>query len=504
MDEIVGREAISIGSFPELRYLGLKCWALADVEKVFRYSIALESLELELQEAVPDVFGHLKNLRDFRLKCSGLENNLANSWGELTTLEYLLLSATDHTSELKITLDLQADQRSLEITLKGQLGPPGIFEPLPVFLTRVEKFILVCEHGYTTTVARNMINLKHLAITVQSQQPVQDSFGRLRNLRKFKLVCSGAENSLVESLRNMTNLEVLVIAAHSQQQPVQDIFGHLQRLRKFKLLCGRVENNLMGSLHKLTSLEQLHLSSKHESAELGIKNGTFRVRQGAKFPDDNDWFLYLAGLHPLKIRLKGQHAESSILEALPVYLWKIDRLDLKCEHGAQTALVRNMINLESFQIVVEGPGAVPDVFGALQKLREFTLSCHAVMDSLERSFVALSSLELLELKCTKIERLPHAFGCFSTLEHLWISCPSLRALPLTVGNFVRLRTLRIFFTGLQSLPDSIGQLSQLEQLSVFGCNHLQTLPESLGQLSRLITLKVYSVWTTMVFMLFLL
>ncbi|KAL3690416.1 hypothetical protein R1sor_016725 [Riccia sorocarpa] len=544
--DIVGKQAISVGSCPQLRSLLLKCRAIADLADVFRYSTALESLDLELEEVVPDIFGHLKNLQDLRLECSGLENNLVESWGKLTRLEFLI--SKDRTSELKVTLDLRSDRRNLEISLKGQPGSPGIFEPFPVLLTRVENFTLMCEHGSTTALARNMINLNHFAL--HGQQPVQDIFGCLRNLREFELECSDVENGLVESFRNMMKLEELTIVLHGQQT-VRDIFGHLQNLQKFKLVCNSIENslveslgnmisleylsitvqgqqivrdtflhlqklrrfrlvcsgienNLMGSLGKLTSLE-LHVKAKHESAELEIKYRKWPVYNSDNthssdsdhdsFDEEYDkeknkeYHEAVLDSQPLKIRLKGQQAESSILEPLPLFLRTVGELDLKCEHGAQTAVVRNMIHLESLQVVVEGSGAVPDVFGGLQKLRYFILKCHAVEDNLERSFGPLSSLQALDLRCETMERFPHALQCFSTLVHLCISCPSLRALPPMVGNFIGLRSFNIFASGLESLPDSLGQLL-LRKLSMFGCNHLTTLPESLGELSTLVTLKV--------------
>ncbi|KAL3690367.1 hypothetical protein R1sor_016676 [Riccia sorocarpa] len=618
MDEIMGSEAISVGSFPKLRFFAMRCWMIADMGELFRGSTALESLKLVLKEAVPDIFGHLRNLREFRLTCSGLENSLGQSWGKLNSLEFLSLSSKDRTSKLQVTLDLLSHPRRLRFNLKGQLAPPGIFEPLPVFLTEVEDFKLKCEHGSTTALARNMTNLKHLAVTVHGQEPVPDIFGRLRtleeftlicngvenslvesmrniinvekltilirgqqtvldvfghleklrkfsltctyiennlvessrnmtdledltielkgqqavgdvfghlnNLREFTLVCSGVENSLVESFRNLTNLEGLTIELKGQQavgdvfahleklrkfsltctyienslvesfrnmtnledltielkghQAVGDVFGHLINLRECRLVCSGVENNLLVSLGKWTSLEALHVSSKHESAELEIM---YSCRDE-----------YSDCLHDpsLEITLKGQQVESRILEPLPVFLRKVDTLDLRCEQGAQTAVVRNMIHLKSFEIVVDGPGAVPDVFGDLQKLEDFTLECHAVEDNLEGSFGTLTSLERLDLSCKTMECFPYVFGCFSTLEYLRISCPSLPELPITVGNFIQLRTLWIGPTELQSLPDSVGQLSQLEELTIVDCNHLTTLPESLGHLQRLIRLQV--------------
>ncbi|KAL3690379.1 hypothetical protein R1sor_016688 [Riccia sorocarpa] len=126
VDEIMGRQAISVGSFPKLRFFKVKCWMIADKGKVFRGSTVLESLQLELKEAAPDIFGHLGNLRELSLTCSGMENNLVESWGKLTSLEYLSLSSKDRTSKLEVTLDLRTPNRSLYFNLKGQLAPPGI------------------------------------------------------------------------------------------------------------------------------------------------------------------------------------------------------------------------------------------------------------------------------------------------------------------------------------------------------------------------------------------
>ncbi|KAL3685002.1 hypothetical protein R1sor_003024 [Riccia sorocarpa] len=271
------------------------------------------SAYLKLEERVPDTFGHLKNLRDFRLKCSGLENNLVESWGKLTSLEYLVLTSKDRTSKLEVMLDLQSDRRSLEISLRGQLGPPGIFDPFPVFLTRVENFVLVCEHGCTTAVARNMINLKDLTIEVEGPQPVRDSFGRLRNLQKFKLVCKGIENSLVESLGNMISLEDLTIEVEGPQ-PVRDIFGHLQRRRRFHLVCRGIENNLVESWGKLTSLEYLLLRSKDRTSELKVMLDLQSDRRS------------------LDISLRGQLGPPGIFEPFPVFLRELKvMLDLQSD-----------------------------------------------------------------------------------------------------------------------------------------------------------------------------
>ncbi|KAL3690368.1 hypothetical protein R1sor_016677 [Riccia sorocarpa] len=306
--EVMGRQAVPVGSLPKLRVFKMKCGMIADMAAVFRGSTVLDSLRLELEEAVPDIFGNLGNLREFYLTCSGL----VESWGKLSSLEYLSLSSKDRTSKLQVTLDLRSHRRSLHFNLEGQLAPPGIFEPLPVFLTKVEDFRLECEHGSTTALARNMINLKHLAVTVLGQEPVPDIFGRLRNLEEFTLICYGVENSLVESMRNIINVEKLTILIRGQQtvldvfghleklrefsltctyienslvesfrnmtnleyltielmgqQAVRDVFGHLNSLRKFKMACSGVENNFLISLEKCTSLEELDISSKHEAS----------------------------------------------------------------------------------------------------------------------------------------------------------------------------------------------------------------------------------------------
>ncbi|KAL3698348.1 hypothetical protein R1sor_012424 [Riccia sorocarpa] len=120
---------------------------------------------------------------------------------------------------------------------------------------------------------------------------------------------------------------------------------------------------------------------------------------------------------------------------------------------------KNMIGLESLEIKARGSQAVPDIFGDLQKLCIFKLTCEAMESSLVESLGRLSSLEELDLVCKTVERLPDVFGCFSTLKTLLIESPSLQALPDTFGNFVELTTLHISTSGLRTLPDTFAQLS---------------------------------------------
>ncbi|KAL3690452.1 hypothetical protein R1sor_016761 [Riccia sorocarpa] len=380
----------------------------------------------ELEEAVPDVFGHLKNLRNFHLLCRGLENNLVESWGKLSSLEYLRIESKGQTSLLEVTLDLRSDPRRLRINLKGELAPPGIFEPLPAFLTKAETFGLVCEHGSTTAIARNMISLKHLDVTVHGEQPFQDTFRRLRNLRKFEFVCSGVENNLVESLGTMINLEYLTMKIQGQQivadtfghlqklrrfqlvcsgvenslveslgnmmnleylsieirgqQVVQDIFGHLQKLRWFHLVCSGVENSLMGSLGKLSSLEYLRVESKGQTSLLEV---TLDLRSGPR---------------RLRINLKGELAPPGIFEPLPAFLTKVETFGLVCEHGSTTAIVRNMISLEHLDVTVHGEQPVQDIFKRLRNLRKFKLVCGSMENNLVESLGNMINLEDLTIE----------------------------------------------------------------------------------------------------------
>ncbi|KAL3698670.1 hypothetical protein R1sor_012746 [Riccia sorocarpa] len=426
IDEIVSKQAISFDSFPHLQVLQMRCWAIADLPRAFRGLTALKSLELHLEEpqAVPDVFGHLDNLRRLRLRCHGLENSLVESLGKLTNLEILRLESEDRTSELDITLDSE----SLRIEIQGQLAPPGILEPLVVYLSRVEVFDLVHKHGSIPDFGHlqnlrsirvtckgvedslleglgNMINLEHLGITIQGQQTVGDVFGGLPNLRTFMLVCNCVENSLVKSFKNMINLEELIITIRGQQT-VRDIFGHLQKLRKFELDCSDIENSLVESLANMINLEDL------------------------------------------SIQVKGEHLTT-----------------------------------------------LPESLGQLAQLRKFSLSHYNHLTTLPESLGQLYQLRELSLShCNHLITLPESLGQLYQLRKLSISdCNHLTTLPESLGQLSQLSDLSISDCNqLTTLPHTVGQLSSLLFLTVHNCRLVEALPDSIGQLLSLVCLDLKS------------
>ncbi|KAL3690431.1 hypothetical protein R1sor_016740 [Riccia sorocarpa] len=472
IDTIVGRQAISVGSFLQLRRFSMRCWGIADLPALFQVSTALELVDVTLEEAVPNLFRHL-----------------VQSWGKMTSLEYLKLTSEDE--KLRVSLDLRSDRRSLEISLKGQLGSPVIFEPPPMFLTRVENFDLVCEDRSVVALASHMINLKHLAITVSGEQPVQDIFGRLRNLRKFKLVCTGVENSLVQSLESMTSLEDLTMQVEGPQA-VQDVFGQLHNLRKFRLVCSGIENSLMHSLENMTSLEDLTMEVKGPQAVHDVFGQLHNLRRFRLVCSGIENSLMhslenMTSLEDLTMEVEGPQAVQDVFGHLQK-LQKLRKFRLVCscvENGLAESL-KNMINLEDLDVVIRGQQTVRDIFGHLKKLRKIRLVCSGMENNLVESWGKMTSLEYLflrlegptsELKGTLDLRFDRrSLGiCLNEVE-------GPQALWDIFGHLEKLRKFRLVCSCVEnSLAESMINLEDLD-VEIRG---QQTAPDIFGHLEKL-------------------
>ncbi|KAL2623541.1 hypothetical protein R1flu_003746 [Riccia fluitans] len=467
VDAIVGRQVIHIGSFRQLRVFKMSCWAIAHLANVFRELIALEKLGLRCEGilALPDTLGSLASLKDLRLGCpvellpdtlgnlTNLERldlefpiqSLPASFSNLTRLNHLFLRCEYASTSFSVRSS-RLDKGSVEIGVRGHQAVLDVIPHLQWFLTKVKTLNLLCDHGSTAVLVRNMINLECLEICVKGQQAVPD------------------------------------------------VFEDLQKLRRFELRCCTVENNLVQSFRSFTRLEHLDLRIQDGSKALAVTNYD---------PDDTDF-----SVKTLKITLKGLQVVPDIFWNLQKFWIKFKTVKLHCEYGTTAVVVRNMINLESLEIESDGPEAVPDVFGGLRELRKFTLHCGAVQNNLAESFAGLSSLKDLRLRWKSVEQLPSAssdaglrslpdsFGHLPQLQKLAISglgCDLLTTLPDSLGQLSNLLRLDLrCLENLQVLPKTTWHLSHLQSLYLLDLLNLKVIPEELGNLHSLQVLEVHS------------
>ncbi|KAL3689102.1 hypothetical protein R1sor_015411 [Riccia sorocarpa] len=269
----------------------------------------------------------------------------------------------------------------------------------------------------------------------------------------------------------------------------------LRHLSTLKIRECRAARNWPTSLRELTNLRRLELSLIDEPFELPITFGNLTNLEHlsircCKITSVPSSLQNLTNLRILEVDdVIGTEAIPNVIR----FLRHLQILELKC-CGIVDLLdgLRELTALRELSLIC--PEAVPDIFGHLQKLRIFKVTCGAMENSLIESLERLSSLEELDLDCRTVERLPDVFGCFSTLKTLRIQCPSLQALPDTFGNFVQFNTVHISASGPLRLPDSFAQRSQLRVSQLIGCNtlttshpgyHMQHLPETIWQMSHL-------------------
>ncbi|KAL3698420.1 hypothetical protein R1sor_012496 [Riccia sorocarpa] len=397
---------------------------------------------LKLENCINVDLGGLNELRRLRIlkisQCRAIRN-WPTSLRELKNLKLLELVAIAEPFELP-----------------GTLGN----------LTNLEHlYIDQCKVGYIPSSLQHLTNLRVLKVSeVVGRQPIPDILRFLRRMEILHLKCWGVVN-LMDALREMTALTELHLECEGIQE-LPDTLGNLTNLEKLQLRCP-IEC-LPGSFANLTRIETLKLEGSFGMVKMcAAKRCVVRLREDEI-------------VHPI----------SPLLCSLQGFMTKQKGLRVDCQHGMSAVIVRNMIGLESLEIKVRGPQAIPDVFRDLQKLRIFKLTCEAMERSLVESLEHLSSLENLDLACKTVERLPDVFGCFSTLKKLRIECPSLQALPNSFGNFTQLTTLRISATGLRTLPDSFAQLSQLQVFHLTGRDILTTFPDLAGCSSSLLRLRL--------------
>ncbi|KAL3692612.1 hypothetical protein R1sor_006263 [Riccia sorocarpa] len=379
----------------------------------------------------------LQRLQDLVIASCGGIRNWPTSLRELTNLKRLILLDIEKPFDLPITL---GNLTNLELL-----------------------WIAGCEVTSVPSSLQNLTSLRFLRVKrVIGTEAIPNVIGFLRRLEILKLECCGIVN-LLDGLRELTALKELFLTCEGIVE-LPDTLGNLTNLEELSLTCPI--SCLPASVSNLMRLKRLWLE------------GRFGWVRGDLTLEHRDRFKYL--LSGSVARLKEDEILCPIdplFHHLQGFMTKQKGLNLQCQHGASAIVVRNMIGLESLAIDVSGLEAVPDIFGHLQKLQIFKLTCGAMENSLVESFERLSSLEELELACRTVEQLPDVFGCFSTLKTLRIECPSLQALPDTLGNFIHLTTVRISGSGLRGLPDSFAQLSLLREFHLTGCNSLTTFPD---------------------------
>ncbi|KAL3697987.1 hypothetical protein R1sor_012063 [Riccia sorocarpa] len=467
-----------IGDLQQLRVLEIKSWAVDGFMEAIGHLTGLESLALHCGGIfeLPESLGKLTRLKKLEIACP--IDVLPGSLRELGQLEHLKLAAPIRS--LADTFRNSSNSTCLEPMQAGALHST----------TSVTLELPRSELGIPELQASDLIglSLESLEIKVEGPQIVPDCFEGLQRLRLFSLECLAVENNLVESFRNLTALEDLTL----QGQGITELpaeFGCFTTLSSL-WLQGTAVQVLPETFGKFSQLNNAWFIENLDLRSLPDSFGQL-AQLRSLYVWDSEHFSTLPDTVGSLINLEHLHLDECRIETLPASFSNLTRLVdlyLRCEDGAVTVAVRDLINLVSLKIKVMGRQSVGDIFGQLSKLERLTLECHD-MGNLVESYQNLCLLQYLHLSCETIEELPREIGCLTSLMKLKITCPSLQSLPFTLSNLLNLEELLIMESNLRSLPDSFGQLSQLHTLTI-SSEYLFRVPDTFGDLSSLLELEL--------------
>jgi Leucine-rich repeat (LRR) protein len=157
--------------------------------------------------------------------------------------------------------------------------------------------------------------------------------------------------------------------------------------------------------------------------------------------------------------------------------------------------IEQTLKAELISLVDNELQTLPDRLHA-PNLRTLLLRENATLTKIPDGFLRSlsSSLQVLDLSRTFVERLPDDIGDLAQLVYLLLAeCRNLGALPKSIGSLHSLKYLVL--TGayaIDELPEEISDLHHLKYLALRGCSGLSgTLPASIGNLQHLEYLDLY-------------
>ncbi|KAF7849864.1 hypothetical protein BT93_L0192 [Corymbia citriodora subsp. variegata] len=125
--------------------------------------------------------------------------------------------------------------------------------------------------------------------------------------------------------------------------------------------------------------------------------------------------------------------------------------------------------------------------GNLQHLHYLKIKSGAI-ESLPESIGGLKSLIVLRINWT-LSMKPHLIDNLANEKHQILPCREFRKLPNSIGQLESLLELDVRFLKIHELPHSIGHLERLEVLRCSDC-YLENLPDSIGRLQSLVELDL--------------
>ena len=513
----------------------------------------LKKLDLRWNKftTLPDDIGGLQKLEQLRLGGNML-TTLPAEIGQLASLLRLDLQSNKLTSipgeigglQMLVALHLRDNQLT---TLPAEICGLQKLVTLPAEICGLQKLVMLTLQGnQLTTLPANigqLASLQGLHLGHNHLTSIPDDIGGLKKLESLGLDANKL-TALPANIGQLVSLLRLKLQGNKLTSIPSDI-GGLQKLVKLNL-AGNQLTTLPAEIGQLACLQRLELQGNKLTSipdEIGGLQKLVILNLGgnglSSIPDaiyglgmlqfldlhNNRLSMLPANVGPLvrlQQRLEQQGVRHNLfndtLTVLPTWIGRPnlhghqckvgaleENVDLQTDEFAPSVWLGVMCDQIACQLSFDGMQLWPSSKAPNNPRRKFGLAprgiynwrggliCYHSGYSGDRSafrWWEWESGKQLDLRRTKLVRLPNEIWQLIAITELILWDTQLEEVPSDIGNLVNLKLLHLGDNELKALPAEIGELAQLEALSVWK-NRLQALPATVGNLSNLKTLLAW-------------
>lgn len=424
----------------------------------------IESLEyLRITESnindLLDELHRLKNLKHLEISYCCLEK-LPDSLCELKNLEYLNLDGAD------------------------------FVDALPEWIADLTKL--------------HSISLKHCEIiNVEKIFEVLSRLSSLKYLHITRFPEEDGQNTLPDSLGNLTNLETLDLSSWHALESIPDTIGNLKKLKVLDL------SDECETLAKLPDaictlpLEDIDVGQCYSLRELPKDFNRITTLKKLSITDCPIKSVSLSGqqlqnLESLWIDFPFPEMEKCVnLKELGYFsqhvftVFPYDYGGSVCGTSGKAALPPK--GLKKLECLHLGGGMIEDTsfLSELTALKELSLYCN--MTSLPSDIGKLKNLKELYLwGAESLYRLPESFGDLESLEEIHFTDCGVEEVPESVGRLKNLRRIRIDGArGMKVFPANWYLAKSIEHINIENCISFQVMPDGVSKLKELKYLRLW-------------
>ncbi|TKY57003.1 LRR receptor serine/threonine-protein kinase [Spatholobus suberectus] len=341
-------------------------------------------------------------------------------------------------------------------------------------------------------------NLKYLSLRLNGLSgSIPPTIGMLKNLVELHLASNNLSGA-IPSIRNLTNLEQILLHNNLLSGPIPEELGRLHSLQTIKLLKNNFSGPIPSSIGDLANLRKLQLSFNKLNGSIPSTVGNLtkltelsmsKNKLSGPIPASIGNLVNLRRLSLSENDLSGPIPSTfRNLTKLTVLLLYMSNLNGSCSP------INNLTNLLSLQLSLNHfTGPLPQHICLGGSLANFSANRNHFMGPIPTSLKNCPSLVRLNLAENMLTgNISNDFGIYPNLNYIglssndfyghispnWAKCPSLTSLGMSNNNL----------SG--AIPPELGQAPKLKLLDL-SSNHLTgKIPKELGNLTSLFQLSI--------------